>query len=266
MSADQRVSALAVATRRTSAPRRGTCAAVPQGRCADPPRVPATDGEGIVAGAKYGGKRGPSVPVRGTAPGYRPRQGMGKPDPVTRWLWGGLTAFVVVLVAVAAQATRQHPKPPAPELPYTGPVDGIQCQVGEMLTYHIHAHLDIFIGGKAMTVPANTGIYNTPSGQCLYWLHTHDTTGVIHIESPSQQSYTLGQFFDIWGLPLDVGDLAGHLVGTGDQFKAFVDGKAWTGNPRDIALQSHAEIALEYGPPWPKTTPAAYQWPSTLPQ
>lgn len=225
----------------------------------------AADGEAIVAGARYGGKRGPSVPVRGTPPGYRRRRA-GKADPVTTWLWSGLSVFVAGLIAVAVVATQQHPKPPAPELPYTGPVDGVQCQGGEMLTYHIHAHLDLFIRGNAMQVPANTGIYNTASGGCLYWLHTHDTTGVIHIESPSQQSYTLGQFFDIWGLPLDANNVAGHLVGSGDQVRAFVDGTAWTGNPRDIPLKSHEEVAVAFGPPWPKTTPSTYQWPASLPQ
>ena len=219
-----------------------------------------------MAGAKYGGKRGPSAPIRRTAPGYRPGRGGGKADPVMRWLWGGLGVFAVALIAVAVQATRAHPKPPAPDLPYTGPVDGIQCQTGEMLAYHIHAHVDIFIGGKALTIPANTGIYNTPAGGCLYWLHTHDTTGVVHIESPSQQNYTIGQFFDVWGMPLDQNDLAGHLVGAGEELRVFVDGKPSTGNPRDIALKSHEEIALEFGPPWPKTTPATYQWPTTLPQ
>ncbi len=204
------------------------------------------------------------MPVRRTPPAYRPRRG--QTDASTRWMWGGLAVFVVALTFVAGLATRQRPKPPAPDLPYTGPVDGIQCQTGEMLQYHIHSHLDIFIGGQAMTIPGNTGIYNTPAGQCLYWLHTHDTTGVIHVESPTKATYTLGNFFDIWGMPLATDDLAGHLAAAGTQIRAVVNGKAWTGDPRQIPLQSHEEIVLEYGPPWPATTPSSYNWPASLPQ
>ena len=59
-------------------------------------------------------------------------------------------------------------------------------------------------------VPAGVGIPGpqqvmdgfVEGGRCLYWLHTHDSTGVVHIESPVQRGYTLGQFFDVWGRPL----------------------------------------------------------------
>jgi hypothetical protein len=30
-------------------------------------------------------------------------------------------------------------------------------------------------------------------------MHTHDESGVIHIESAVARNYTLGEFFDIWG-------------------------------------------------------------------
>ena len=51
-------------------------------------------------------------------------------------------------------------------------------------------------------------------GQCFYWLHTHTSDGVIHIESPTQRIYTLGQFFDEWHQPLSanqVGELHGKI-------------------------------------------------------
>jgi hypothetical protein len=90
-----------------------------------------------------------------------------------------------------------------------GPVDGVQCNAGEQTAYHIHAHLAVFVGGQQRTIPEGVGI--TPpqqvmqtssgpfvtGGSCFYWLHTHDRTGVIHIESPTQSTYTLGQFFAI---------------------------------------------------------------------
>jgi hypothetical protein len=68
-------------------------------------------------------------------------------------------------------------------------IDNIKCEVIEHLTFHIHAHLDIFINGKPYIVPSQIGIV---PNKCLYWMHTHDDTGVIHIESPENRNFTLG--------------------------------------------------------------------------
>jgi hypothetical protein len=39
--------------------------------------------------------------------------------------------------------------------------------------------------------------------KCIYWLHTHDETGIIHIESPIKKDFILGQFFDLWKKKLE---------------------------------------------------------------
>ncbi|MGH3273642.1 MAG: hypothetical protein ACRDNZ_04860 [Streptosporangiaceae bacterium] len=135
-------------------------------------------------------------------------------------------------------------------------VDGISCQTSEQTIFHIHAHLSIFVNGSARQVPAAIGIpgaqaQNTAqgpfitSGTCFYWLHTHAADGIIHIESPVQRTYTLGDFFDEWGQPLgpnQVGPATGRVV-------ALYNGKRYQGNPRDIPLNAHAQIQLEVGTP-----------------
>ena len=135
-------------------------------------------------------------------------------------------------------------------------VDGIGCQAGEQTLFHIHAHLTIFVNGSARQVPAAVGIpgaqvQQSPagpfiaSGSCFYWLHTHAADGIIHIESPVHRTYTLGNFFDEWGLPLgpdQVGPATGHVV-------AIYNGQVYQGNPRDIPLNAHAQIQLEVGTP-----------------
>src|SRR4051812_3384870 len=73
----------------------------------------------------------------------------------------------------------------------TTPIDGIRCESLEGSAFHIHAKLDIFINGQNYTLPASIGI----TDDCLYWMHTHDESGIIHIESPIQKTFTLGQFF-----------------------------------------------------------------------
>jgi len=75
------------------------------------------------------------------------------------------------------------------------PVDGIPCDHLEHTRFHLHTHIDIFVDGKAITIPKNIGIV---PGECLHWIHTHDETGIIHMESPINFNYTLGVFFDIW--------------------------------------------------------------------
>ena len=136
------------------------------------------------------------------------------------------------------------------------PVDGISCQTSEQTLFHIHAHLTIFVNGAARQVPAAIGIPGAQatqsaqgpfiqSGTCFYWLHTHAADGIIHIESPVQRTYTLGNFFNIWGQPLgpdQVGPESGHVT-------AIYNGQVYQGNPRDIPLTAHAQIQLQVGTP-----------------
>lgn len=135
-------------------------------------------------------------------------------------------------------------------------IDGIQCTSSEQLVYHIHVRLTIFVNGHEMKVPAGVGfsqpqITQTPkgpevaSGACVSWLHTHTTDGIIHIESPEQKTFTLGNFFDIWGQPLSrtqVGPAQGKVT-------VLVNGKLWNGDPSSIPLKAHTQIQLEVGRP-----------------
>jgi hypothetical protein len=93
------------------------------------------------------------------------------------------------------------------------------------------------------------------SGSCFSWLHTHTEDGVIHIESPVQRTFTLGDFFAIWAQPLSdsqVGTAQGSVI-------AYVNGERTAGDPNAVALQAHALIQLDVGqdtPPQPFTFPA----------
>jgi hypothetical protein len=148
-------------------------------------------------------------------------------------------------------------------------IDGISCQSSEQTIFHIHAHLAIFVNGSPRQIPAGIGIpgaraQNTAagpfitSGNCFYWLHTHAADGIIHIESPVQRTYTLGDFFDEWGQPLgrrQAGPVSGVVT-------AIDNGQVYLGNPRDIPLTTHAQIQLEIGTPL--VAPISITWPSGL--
>src|ERR687884_1193185 len=88
-------------------------------------------------------------------------------------------------------------------------IDGIQCNAAEQLVFHNHAHLDIFINGQPYTIPSQVGIV---PAKCIYWLHTHDDSGIIHIESPVTRNFTLGQFFDIWNRKFSNTQIINNMV------------------------------------------------------
>jgi hypothetical protein len=160
-------------------------------------------------------------------------------------LVAGLAAFAATAVLAATRdgrtAARARALARVQRVVPGQRIDGISCEPTEALLFHIHAHLTIFVGGAQRHVPAGVGIGTS----CFMWLHTHAADGIIHTESPIERVYTLGNFFDIWGAPLDrrrVGDAGGPVT-------AFVDGRRFTGNPRRIPLLPHAQIQLDVGRP-----------------
>jgi hypothetical protein len=136
-------------------------------------------------------------------------------------------------------------------------IDGlIQCAPIEQLAYHIHIHLQVYDNGQPRALPAAIGLLGPVSQQtqngpfygatkCYYWLHTHASDGIIHVESPTPHIYTLGNFFDEWRQllsPTQVASASGKVT-------AYVNGKLWAGSPRSIPLKPHNEIQLDVGTP-----------------
>jgi hypothetical protein len=145
-------------------------------------------------------------------------------------------------------------------------VDGISCDTSEQVAYHIHAHLAVFTNGRPRIIPAGIGIVAPTqtvqtsagpfvvSGTCFYWLHSHTADGIIHVESPSQRVYTLGNYFDIWNQPLSATQV-GPARGT---VTAYVDGRPYTGEPRSIPLNAHTVIQLDIGTTSPGPQPFSF--------
>jgi hypothetical protein len=142
------------------------------------------------------------------------------------------------------------------------PVDGVQCQTNEQLVVHVHTHLTIFVNGKAQVIPYGIGIPGfqavktstgpfVQTGSCFYWLHVHANDGIIHIESPSTtETFTLGQFFKEWGVPLSKTQV-GSATGPVTVFFTSPGKKAqlYTGDPNNIPLGDHYQIQLVVGTP-----------------
>ena len=137
-----------------------------------------------------------------------------------------------------------------------GTVQGVQCDPVEAMYFHVHAHLDLIVDLKSVTIPAGIGI---KPNECLYWLHTHDTTGVIHIESPKKDTFTLGQFIQVWDNTPGISSKFEDLTHGGNDIKVFVNGIEVPGNYFGLQLSAHDEIVLVSGAV-PPSIPSTYEF------
>lgn len=151
------------------------------------------------------------------------------------------------------------------------PVNGIPCdtQAKEVVKYHIHVHVAVYVNGHEERLPAGIGITqprlveHTKSGafldvgifDCLYWLHTHSDDGIVHVEAPTKQLFTLGQLFAIWQQPITstrVGPVTGPVV-------VFENARRLTGSPTAVPLLAHGNIQIDVGTPVVAFQPFTYK-------
>lgn len=121
---------------------------------------------------------------------------------------------------------------------------GIPFSNMEGTAFHIHPVVSVFVRGDQVEVPTDIGI--SPAAQAMAALHTHDTAGTIHVESPVVRDYSLGLFFAVWGVRLTKRCVGGYCAGGGKGLRAFVDGKA-VANPREIKLEDGERIVVAFG-------------------
>ena len=185
---------------------------------------------------------------------------------------------VVLLAACGSDAKnstestpRQDDKPGAASVSWPAPADpsaqvkaaGLPMLGQEGQVLHIHSHLDVYVDGRTVTVPALIGI--DEARQQISPLHTHDTTGVVHIESPVKRDFTLGEFMTEWNVPISKGALGPLKTGGGKELHVYVNGQEQAGDPSALKLAAHAEIAIVYGSPADKVkVPTSYNWPEGL--
>ena len=158
--------------------------------------------------------------------------------------------IAAVMLACVLSACGQGASPSAV------PSTNVPCGPSEVLIRHEHAHLTIFVRGQMKTVPAFVGITATQ----ICWLHTHDTSGIIHVEAGDNRAFTLADFFAVWHQPLGQTVIDGDRAGNGESVEATVNQQPYTGAPETIVLKDHADIVLQLGPPFLQIAP--YVWPA----
>ena len=157
-------------------------------------------------------------------------------------------AAAIVLALVISGCGQSAAPTPAPGA-------NVPCGPGEVLIRHEHAHLTILIRGQIKTVPAFVGISATQ----ICWLHTHDTSGIIHVEAGDSRTFTLADFFAVWRQNLSPTAIDGDRAGSGESVQATVNQQPYAGAPETIVLKDHEDIVLQLGPPFLQIAP--YVWP-----
>ena len=158
-----------------------------------------------------------------------------------------------IVLAIIIGACGQGPAPtPAPAA-------NVPCGPSEVLTRHEHAHLTILVRGQIKTVPAFIGITATQ----ICWLHTHDTSGIIHMEATKKYPFTLGQFFAIWDVHFTDSELGPFKPAGGKKLQVYDNGKPVT-NPVALVMHEHDNIVVGYGKPGSFPTEPPANFPSGL--
>ena len=114
-----------------------------------------------------------------------------------RHISGVFALLASIVLVTGCASTDKNGVPLAPTAPGFGEVVGdVSCDAGgHDAAYHLHSQLAVYLpDGTSAEVPADIGVGNS----CMYWLHTHDETGKLHVEAPAATAATLADFLEIW--------------------------------------------------------------------
>ncbi len=147
-------------------------------------------------------------------------------------------------------------------------VGAVTCDPVEHVdNYHIHYYVGLIVDGRQIAIPDAIGMMNPgleqngyiSSAKCYYWIHTHDASGMMHIEDPrnlppSAQVFKFGEAMQIWGVTASATNF-GHYNGPVHVFVGNVPLKqttvskyaAFTKGLAEVPLRSHTAIWIEVG-------------------
>lgn len=111
-------------------------------------------------------------------------------------------------------------------------------------TFHVHQLLHIYDDGVLVPVAKDIGIDERQGVETA--LHTHDQTGVIHMEADKPFRATLGDLFTVWGVGLGPDHVGGLKAADGRPFVVWVNGKP-VADPAAHVLRRNDNIVIAYG-------------------
>jgi len=126
---------------------------------------------------------------------------------------------------------------------------------------HTHASVQIYDDGKKEPVPANIGIDQATG--TISPLHTHDTSGIIHMEADREFDFTLGQLIAIWGVEFSDSQI-GSLKSQGDQkLQVYLNGQR-VNDPVNVIMPEKGNLVIGYGKAGSFPTDPKVNWPQGL--
>jgi hypothetical protein len=114
---------------------------------------------------------------------------------------------------------------------------------------HEHTNLQIFVHGEPVAIPTDIGIDRAGSQPYVASLHTHEDSGTIHMESSVSRTFTLGEFFDVWGVRLSPSCIGGYCNDDTNRLQVFVEGQTPPEGItiREVALTDQQVVVIAYG-------------------
>jgi len=164
--------------------------------------------------------------------------------------WPALTLGVIVaLIALGTVAI-------------TTALEDVKTRTNELedkpLVMHMHVALNIIINDEQVIIPGNVGIdpslykthdldrYGIKNPKKIYPVHTHDTSGVIHIESTELRTFNLSQFFDVWGQTFNEECIMDKCNNEFNKVTMFIDG-VQSSEFGEHVFRNNERITIIYG-------------------
>ena len=157
----------------------------------------------------------------------------------TRTIWG--IVFVVLFGALLIWSAQAKKSKEARVGQESSRDVALSCTTDMATQFHIHPKLSIIIDGATQAIPENIGVKNN----CMNPLHTHDASGMIHVESPVQKDFTLGDFFAVWGKTFSKDQILDTVVTTPAKLTVRVNGTS-VDTYENTIMNDKNQIEIEY--------------------
>ncbi len=111
------------------------------------------------------------------------------------------------------------------------------------IALHIHPVLSIRLEseGKKIVIPTNVGV----GSNIMRPIHTHDDTGTLHVESPCNREFKLGEFFGVWGQTFNRTCIFQYCNNGSNNVHLIVNGKE-SNEFENLILRDNDQIEIVY--------------------
>lgn len=155
----------------------------------------------------------------------------------TKTVWWLVGLIVAVLGFFAWLNTLE----PAPAAARTTREVALLCTSDMATQFHIHPILKIILDGKDQIIPAGIGI----RPNCMNSIHTHDASGMLHVESPEKRDFVLADFFAVWSKPFSQDQILDMKTDATHTIRVTVNGQEVT-TYENTVLRDKDQIVISY--------------------